>query len=49
VTHIDKFLRDLAWWVVWNVSVGKLAPYLFGYAIGSKPVKVDDVVEGREE
>lgn len=33
-------MRKIAWWIVWNIPVGFLAPYLFGYAINSKPVKI---------
>ena len=27
-------------WLVWNVPLGKLAPWVFGLAIGEKPEKV---------
>lgn len=27
-------------WLVWNVPLGKLAPWVFGLAIGAKPEKV---------
>ena len=26
-------------WLVWNVPLGKLAPWVFGLAIGAKPEK----------
>ena len=32
---MSKFLM----WLVWNVPLGELAPYVFGLAIGSKPEK----------
>jgi len=31
-----KYFRKIAMWVVWNIPVGKYAPTLFGFAIGSK-------------
>ena len=32
-------LRGIAWWLVFNVPLGQFAPYVFGFAIGSKPVQ----------
>lgn len=37
-----SMLRELAMWVVWNVPCGRLAPHLFGFAMGSKPIKVEE-------
>lgn len=38
---MNKFLL----WLVFNVPLGRLAPYVLGWACGCKPVKVggDDV------
>lgn len=36
-----KMLRWLAMWILWNVPVGKLAPHLLGFALGSKPTLKD--------
>ena len=33
-------MRKFAMWIVWNVPIGRLAPWLFGFAMGSKPHKV---------
>ncbi len=29
-------IRDLAMWAVWNVPLGRLAPYVMGFACGAK-------------
>lgn len=30
-------------WLVWNVPLGKLAPYVFGFAIGRMPKKINRI------
>ena len=42
---MNRFL----FWVVYNVPLGRLAPYVFGLAIGIKPVKTIEKKEGAEE
>ncbi|HLF66173.1 MAG TPA: hypothetical protein VI522_01005 [Gammaproteobacteria bacterium] len=37
-------IRKIALWIVWNVPVGFLAPYLFGIAVNSKPMKVNQLL-----
>lgn len=34
---ISKFLM----WLVWNVPLGKAAPWVLGLALGSKPERID--------
>lgn len=34
-------MRKFAMWLVNNVPLGKLAPYVFGFAIGSHPKKMN--------
>ena len=34
-------IRRFLFWLVFNAPLGKLAPWVFGLAIGSKPVKVE--------
>ena len=34
-------MRKFAMWLVNNVPLGKLAPYVFGFAIGSCPKKLN--------
>lgn len=34
-------MRRIAWWIFNNIYVGKLAPWLFGFAIGRMPHKVE--------
>lgn len=34
-------MRRFAMWLVDNVPLGKLAPYIFGFAIGRMPKKMD--------
>jgi hypothetical protein len=36
-----NILREIAMWLVLNVPLGKLAPHVFGFAIGAKPVRID--------
>lgn len=33
-------MRTLAFWLLDNIPLGRLAPWVFGIAIGRKPVKV---------
>ena len=33
-------MRRFLMWLVWNVSLGKLAPYVMGLAMGRKPRRV---------
>lgn len=35
-------MRKFAMWLVDNVYLGKLAPYVFGFAIGRMPKKIDE-------
>lgn len=38
-------MRRILFWMVWNVPLGKLTPYILGLAIGSKPIKKKDMEE----
>lgn len=31
-----KYLRRIALWLVWNVKLGKYAPYIFSFGVGCK-------------
>lgn len=33
-------MRKILFWIVNNIPLGKLAPYVFGLALGRKPQKV---------
>lgn len=33
-------MRRLLMWLVWNVPLGRLAPWVFGLAVGARPVRV---------
>ena len=33
-------LRQVAMWLVWNVPLGRFAPLVMGFAMGSKPVRI---------
>ena len=33
-------MRRILFWIVDNIPLGKLAPYVFGLAVGRKPQKV---------
>lgn len=35
-----NIFRKIAYWLVWNVPLGDLAPYVFAYSINSKPIKL---------
>lgn len=35
-------LRGVAMWMVFNIPLGRLAPYVFGFAIGSKPARKEN-------
>jgi hypothetical protein len=35
-----NFLQRLAKWLVFNIPLGRLAPYILGFALGSKPRRV---------
>lgn len=35
-----KYLRRAALWLVFNVPMGKLAPWMMGFALGSRPRRV---------
>ena len=37
-----KYLRTFAMWCVWNVPLGRFAPHVMGFAMGSKPQLVPD-------
>jgi hypothetical protein len=39
-------LRRFAMWLVWNVPLGRMAPHVMGFAMGSKPIAVEG--EGNE-
>lgn len=30
-------------WLVWNVPLGRAAPYIFGFAISAKAIKLGEV------
>ena len=32
-------MRSFLMWLVWNVPLGRLAPWVLGLAMGSKPIK----------
>lgn len=34
-----KWLRSMSMWLVWNVPLGRFAPNVMGFALGSKPQK----------
>jgi len=31
-------MRKFALWLVWNIPLGRLGPYVMGYAVGSAPI-----------
>jgi hypothetical protein len=33
-------MRRLLFWIVWNIQLGPLAPWLLGLALGAKPRRV---------
>jgi hypothetical protein len=35
-------MRKFLMWLVWNVPLGSLAPYVFGLAVGKIPKKILD-------
>lgn len=35
-------IRQFLFWMVWNTPLGKLAPWVLGLALGSKPEKVGE-------
>ncbi len=35
-------MRKFLMWIVWNIPLGKLAPLVFGLAIGSKPERINN-------
>lgn len=35
-----KLLRRFAMWLVWNIPLGRFAPHVLGFAVGSKGVRV---------
>ncbi len=35
-------MKNLLIWIVFNVPLGKLAPYILGVALGAKPNRVKD-------
>lgn len=37
--------RKFLIWLVWNVPLGKAAPWVLGLALGSKPERVDEAKE----
>lgn len=36
-------MRKIALWIFNNIPLGKLAPYILGYAIGSTPKRRNDL------
>ena len=32
-------MRSLLFWIVWNVPLGRLAPYVLGLALCRKPIR----------
>lgn len=38
-----NYLRRAAMWLVFNVPLGKLAPWMMGFALNSRPRKVRKV------
>lgn len=36
-------MRRIALWLVFNVPLGRLAPHVFGFAVGAKPVRIDRI------
>ena len=32
-------MRKILFWIVWNIPLGKLAPYVLGLALGRMPQK----------
>lgn len=35
-------MRKFLMWIVWNIPLGKLAPLVFGLAIGSTPERINN-------
>ena len=35
-------MRKFLMWIVWNIPLGKLAPFVFELAIGSKPERINN-------
>jgi len=35
-------MRRLAMWMVWNVPMGRLAPWVLGFALNSYPVRAKE-------
>jgi hypothetical protein len=33
-------MRKLLFWLVWNIPLGRFAPWILGVALGSKPIKL---------
>lgn len=42
-------MRRILFWMVWNVPLGKLAPYVLALAMGSKPIKKENMEESTNE
>ena len=36
-------MKEFAMWLVNNVYLGRLAPYVFGFAVGRMPKKIKDL------
>ena len=34
-----KLLKSIVGWMLWNVPLGRFAPKLMGFYLGSKPLK----------
>lgn len=45
----SKPIRTILFWIVWNVPLGRLAPYALGLALGSKPHKLHPTEVCHEE
>ena len=39
---IRRFMVRLAIWLIWNVPLGRMAPYVMGIAMGGMPKKKED-------
>jgi len=39
-------MRKILMWIVWNIKLGRFAPFVFGLAIGRKGIPVIEKVKG---
>lgn len=42
-------MKTLTMWLVWNVPMGRLAPWVLGYALGSHPKRVMPNTQGEPQ